>query len=65
MTIVLDLALTSADGEPIWSDPALTDREEYIVSPDKLTTEQNRVRAIEIISERVAEEVHNRILQDF
>ena len=65
VTIALDLALTREDGEPIWSDPALIEREEYKVSSDKLTTEENRRGAVEMISERVAEEVHNRILQDF
>ncbi|MDY6988231.1 MAG: LPS assembly lipoprotein LptE [Thermodesulfobacteriota bacterium] len=65
VTITLDLALTRANGEVIWSDRALSDREEYKVSSDKLTTERNRRKAIEALSERAAEKVHNRILQDF
>jgi len=65
VTVTLDLALTRANGEVIWSDRALSDREEYKVSSDKLTTEGNRRRAIEALSERAAEKVHNRILQDF
>ncbi|MDY6952076.1 MAG: LPS assembly lipoprotein LptE, partial [Thermodesulfobacteriota bacterium] len=65
VTITLDLALTGANGEVLWSDRAFSDREEYQVSSDKLTTEGNRRRAIEALSERAAEKVHNRILQDF
>ncbi|MDY6838869.1 MAG: LPS assembly lipoprotein LptE [Thermodesulfobacteriota bacterium] len=65
VTITLDLALTGANGEVLWSDRALSDREEYQVSLDKLTTEGNRRRAIEALSERLAEKVHNRVLQDF
>jgi outer membrane lipopolysaccharide assembly protein LptE/RlpB len=65
ITMTLDLALTRQDGKPIWSDPALVDQEEYKVSSDKLVTEEDRLRAIKMISERLAEKVHNRILQDF
>jgi outer membrane lipopolysaccharide assembly protein LptE/RlpB len=62
--IDLDLALKRANGDVIWSD-AFSDWEEYKVSSDKFTTERNRRTAIEVLSERVAEKVHNRILQDF
>jgi outer membrane lipopolysaccharide assembly protein LptE/RlpB len=65
VTVRLALALKRADGEFIWSDPRLLDREAYKVSPDKLTTERNRRMAIEVLSERLAEKVHNRILEDF
>ena len=65
VTITLDLALRRADGEIIWSDNALLDRHEYQVVSDKLATENNRRAAVEALSERVAERVHNRILQDF
>ena len=65
VTITLDLALTKANGAVIWSDGTFSDREEYKVSSDKLTTERNRRTAIEALSERTAEKIHNRILQDF
>ena len=66
--ITLDLALKRADGNAIiWSDSALSDKEAFeVVDPlDKLGTEKNRRVAIEAISERLAEKIHNRILQDF
>ena len=65
VTITLDLTLKRVGGEVIWSDKALLDREAYKVSSGKLTTEENRRTAIEALSKRVAERVHNRILQDF
>ena len=67
VTITLDLSLKRADGDAIiWSDSALSDKEAFKVDPsDKLATEKSRRTAIEVISERLAEKIHNRILQDF
>ena len=53
------------DYKVLWSDPALAGIEEFKVADDKFVTDKNRRKAIEIISERMAERVHNRILQDF
>ena len=66
VTITLDLALEGAGGKVIWSDRALSDKEAFKVDPsNKLETESKRREAIEAISERLAEKIHNRILQDF
>ena len=64
VTVILDMGLKRADGQVLWSDRAISDQEVFKVS-DKLTTESNRRAAIETLSERVAERVHNRILQSF
>ena len=64
--ITLDLALERADGDVIWSNKSLSDKEAFKVVPsDKLATEKNRRAAIETMSERLAEKIHNRILQGF
>jgi len=64
--ITLDLALERADGDVIWSNKSLSDKEAFKVVPsDKLATEKNRRAAIEAMSERLAEKIHNRILQGF
>jgi len=65
VTITLNLTLKSRDGKVLWSDAAISDQEAFEVSGNKLVTEKNRRTAIEAISERLAEKVHNRILQDF
>lgn len=66
VTITLSLALKRADGEVIWSDTALSDREAFKVDPsNKLETQSKRRAAIKVISERLAEKIHNRILSDF
>jgi len=66
VTITLDLALERADGKVIWSDRALSDKEAFKVNPSaKLVTEKNKRVAIKAMSERLAEKIHNRILQGF
>lgn len=63
--ITLNLSLKSRDGKVLWSDPALAGIEEFKVADDRFVTDRNRREAIGTISERIAERVHNRILQDF
>ena len=63
--VTLSLSLKSRDGKVLWSDPALEGIEEFKVADDKYVTDRNRREAIKTISERIAERVHNRILQDF
>ncbi len=66
VTITLDMALERADGNVIWSNKSLSDKEAFKVDPsDKLATEKNKRVAIEAISDRLAEKIHNRILQGF
>jgi outer membrane lipopolysaccharide assembly protein LptE/RlpB len=66
VTITLDLALKRADGKVIWSDRALSDKEAFKVDPsNRLATEKNKRVAIKAISERLAEKIHDRILQGF
>lgn len=65
VTITLNLTLKSRGGKVLWSDTAVSDQEAFEVSGNKLVTEKNRRTAIEAISERLAEKVHNRILRDF
>ena len=65
VTITLDLALKGTDGKVIWSRRAVSDREAFKVLSDRLATDRNRRAAIEVISKRLAERVHNAIFQHF
>lgn len=65
VTMTMNLALKGTDGRVIWSRRHLSDREAFKVASDKLATERNRRAAIEVISERLAEKVHNAIFQGF
>jgi outer membrane lipopolysaccharide assembly protein LptE/RlpB len=66
VTMTLDLTFMSREGRVLWSDPKVYDYEAYKVYPDdRFATDRSRREAIETISERVAEKVHNRILHGF
>ncbi|MEA3429388.1 MAG: LPS assembly lipoprotein LptE, partial [Thermodesulfobacteriota bacterium] len=61
----LDLKLTDNDGRTIWSK-SVSENEAYDVATDnKLTTEQNRSKAISTLSTRLAEKVYNSLTEDF
>ena len=65
VTITLSLVFKRKDGKVIWANNTLSDNEVYKVADNRATTDQNERGAIEIISERMAEKIHNRILEDF
>jgi len=63
--ITVNLKLTGPDGGEIWSLPGISEYQEYSVSTDKQATEINKRRAIETLSKRLAEKIHNRMTEDF
>jgi hypothetical protein len=65
VTITLRMTLKRKDGKVIWSTSGLSDNEVYAVSNDRATTDTNERQAIETISERLAEKIHNRVFEDF
>lgn len=65
VTVTLDLILMRSDGKVLWADAALHDNEVFQVASDKPTTDLNKRAAIEVLSKRLSEKAHNRILQDF
>lgn len=63
--VTVDLKLVDQDGQTMWVAPGISANEEYTVSSDKQTTEQNRRDAIEELSKRLAENVYSRLASDF
>jgi outer membrane lipopolysaccharide assembly protein LptE/RlpB len=61
----LDLQLKTREGRILWAVQGLSDDEPFQVSDDRRVTEQNKREAVALISERLAEKVHSRILEDF
>jgi len=64
VTVVVALELKDREGNTIWTQN-VSAREEYDVTPDKLSNEQNRKRAISKLSERLAENAYNRLTDNF
>ena len=65
VTVTVDLGLVKPDGETVWSARNVAENEEYAVSADKSTTEQNRRNAILALSKRLAENIYRRLTEDF
>ena len=63
--IAVNLKLTDSGGGVKWSASRISEFEEYDVATDRLTTETNKRRAIETLSKKLAEKVHNRLTDDF
>lgn len=65
VAITLNLTLTSTDGRVLWRGRNLTDSQAYLVSGDSAATDQAEKAAIQLLSQRLAENIHNRITSDF
>lgn len=65
VTMGLSFTLVRRDGRVLWSSAAISDQEHYRVVESKQITEMNRRAALDVISNRLAERVHNQILEDF
>jgi outer membrane lipopolysaccharide assembly protein LptE/RlpB len=63
--ITVNLTLTGSDGEIKWSASGVSESEEYDVSTDREATDTNKRRAIESLSKRLSEKVHNRLTDNF
>ena len=63
--ITVNLKLTGSGGGVKWSASGVSGFEEYDVAADKQATEFNKRQAIETLSKKLAEKVHNRLTDDF
>jgi hypothetical protein len=65
VTVSVDLKLTKQDGSVVWAVNRFVDNEAYIVDVNNERTDQNRRDAIRVLSQRIAEQVVNRLSDDF
>jgi hypothetical protein len=65
VTIVLDLKLTRVGGDVLWQMDGLRQSETYLVSNDKIATEQNLRNAISKISKKTAEMAYQSLMAGF
>lgn len=65
LVAVVDAQLVDRQGGVIWSAGKIRSYEPYDVGADEAETEQNRSVALRELSERLAENVYNRLTEDF
>ncbi len=63
--INLNLELTGRDKNILWTGKGISDSETYYVADDKMTTENNKRKAIEVLSKRLAEKTYNSLTDNF
>jgi len=63
--VLLDMKLTAADGNVIWSADSISGYETYEVESEKSQTEQNKKSALATLSGRVAERIYYRLTDNF
>jgi len=63
--IALGLTLVRRDGRVLWSNAAVSDQEPYRVVESKQITDGNKRAALDVMSKRLAERIHNQILEAF
>lgn len=59
------LRLTRKGGQTLWAAESMQEDEAYDVAGDSAVTRENRRRALERLSRRLAEKIYNRITADF
>lgn len=62
VTITLSLSLKNRAGKIIWQDNNLRARRSYRVSDDRLATEANRLEAVNLAVQRLAEDAYQGIV---
>lgn len=61
----VDITLTRSDGRILWAAKDLSANETFDILEDSLATEQNRRDAVSKLSKRLAEDIYNRMTDDF
>lgn len=65
VTVVISLKLKDKTGNIIWTVSNISDYQAFSVFPDKLATENEMRKAIDILSKRLAEKIYNKLTDNF
>jgi hypothetical protein len=66
IVVTIDVELQRTDnGEILWCNRSFVEKQDYAVETDKLKTEANKKAAIQVLSRRAAQKIHNSIFQSF
>jgi len=65
ITGVVSTSLTDTSGNTIWSDSNISEDEAYNVLPEKTGTAYGKKTAIRSVSKRIAEDIYDRLTQEF
>ena len=63
--VTMDITLKKRNGEVLWKEKNLLEREWYRTNPSVIATEDNKVNAIQQIAKSLAERIRNRFYYNF
>jgi len=63
--ITVDMELVTPGGDVLWSARGIDASEDYLISEEKIRTEQNKRSAVVILSERLAQRIYYRLTEQF
>ena len=63
--IVVEIKLTSSEGNLLWQSGPMSEDETYLVDPDKMQTEENKKSALATVSKRLAQRIYYRLTDNF
>ena len=64
-TVVMDITLKKRNGEVLWKEKDLIEKEWYRTNPSVIATEDNKVNAIQQTARSLAERIRNRFFYNF
>lgn len=65
ITVLVDVTLSTPDGDVLWSARAIEASQDYAVATDKIRTEQNKRSAVANLSGRLAQRIFYRMTDRF
>ena len=65
ITGVVSISLTGINGNTIWSDSNISEYETYNVLTEKAGTAYGKKTAVRVVSKRIAQDIYDRITQEF
>ena len=65
LKIVVNVELLNRQGDIIWRRKGITDHEEYLVGGSPSETDANHDEALVVLTERMAEQIYNKLTEDF
>ena len=63
--VTMDIALKRKNGEVLWKEKDLIERQWYQTNPSVIATEDNKANAIQQIAQSLAERIRNRFYYNF
>jgi S-methylmethionine-dependent homocysteine/selenocysteine methylase len=63
--VQISITLKRRNGQIVWQDPAMSYKRSYPVAADSLITDRQKLDAIRLVAQELAERIHDRVFENF